>query len=927
MMNLTTTFSRRLGGPLLFARVVGALLTFDLCLAAGAESTRPTSSATDKPSAVASSGLIWSLQPIRKPIPPQTKLKGWTKTPIDQFILAKLEAQGMKPSDPADKRTLLRRVTLDLTGLQPTTEELQSFLRDRSPNAFEKVLDRLLDSPRYGERWARHWLDLVHYADTHGHSQDRMRTNAWPYRDYIIRAFNTDKPYERFVKEQLAGDVFYPDEPDGIVALGFIAAGPWDDSSQVYITENSFDKRTAQNLDRDDMVSTAISTFTSTTVHCARCHNHKFDPIPQKEYYNLQAVFAGIDRVDRPYDLDPQTNAIRQLLLKTKSRISSDEGKKTLLAPEVQAEVDAWEKQAAYNTINWTVLDPASFKSEAGATLTKQADLSLLAGGTRAETDTYTITATTELKGITAIRLEVLIDDSLPLHGPGRADNGNLALSEIELAAAPKTSPDLATPVGLQNASADFNELFAGVDYDAAKAIDGDLKTSWGIYPEVGRAHFAVFELKETAGFDGGTVLTFVLKQKYKQHLIGRPRLSVATAPRPVRASPFPEAISKILAVKSSARTPEQKTELAVYVLKERVDRKMATLPTPHVVYAVANDFTPRLIFKPPITPRPIHVLKRGDIDRPGDEAVPGALSMVPGLAAQFDLADPTDEGSRRASLAKWIVDPKNVLTWRSIVNRAWQYHFGRAIVDSPNDFGEMGAKPSHPDLLDWLASSFRENGGSFKKLHKLILSSAAYQQRSDYNAEFDAKDSQNIFLSRMNRGRLDAEELRDSVLQASGKLDLTMGGPGARQFGIEDPTPPVTPVVDYSKFDVDSPASFRRSIYRFIYRTLPDPFMDTLDCPDASLLTPVRNTSVTALQALAMWNNRFMLRQSEHLAERVAVASPKMDGQIDSLYRLVLGRSPTKVERTELKIYAAKYGMANACRVMLNCDEFLFIN
>jgi hypothetical protein len=870
---------------------------------------------------------IWSLQPLNKPSPPSTQNKSGAKTPIDRFVLAKLEEKGLKPSAPADRRTLLRRVTLDLTGLPPTSRELANFLSDKSPHAYADVVDRLLASPRYGERWARHWLDVVHYADTHGHSQDRVRTNAWPYRDYLVRSFNADKPYARFVEEQLAGDSLFPNDPDGIVALGFIAAGPWDDSSQVYITENSFDKRTAQNLDRDDMVSTAISTFVSTTVHCARCHNHKFDPIPQKEYYNLQSVFSGIDRVDRPYDLDAKTNALRQALVKRKSAIEADAKSKALLAPDIQAVVAAWEKEVGYVPIDWTTLDPITFKAEGGSTLTKQADRSLLAGGARPETNTYTITAQTDLKGITGIRFEVLTDDGLPLHGPGRADNGNLCLSEISVRAAPKSNPEAAAAMTLTNASADFNEKFGGVDYDVPKAIDGDPKTGWSIYPETGKPHFAIFELKENVTIEDGAILTFVLEQKFKDHLIGKFRLSVTTSSQPLKANPFPPGITKILATTVAVRTEEQRIELAAYVLRLRIDEQLAALPPPQFVYAVANDFEPRLIFKPVKLPRPIHVLKRGDIDRPGGAAVPGALSLVPGLKAQFDLPSITDESCRRAALAKWITDPKNVLTWRSIVNRIWQYHFGRGIVDSPNDFGVMGSRPTHPELLDWLASSFLENGGSFKKLDRMILLSAAYQQRSDSNPRFAKIDSGNASLWRMNRSRLDAEELRDSILQITGDLDLKMGGPGAMQFTFADPTPPVTPVVDYSKFDVDSPASFRRSIYRLIYRTLPDPFMDTLDCADASQLTPTRNVSVTALQALALWNNQFVLHQSEHFARRLASENADPEKQISALFQSVLERSPSRDEMKDWKGYVREHGLANACRVILNSNEFMFVN
>jgi hypothetical protein len=875
-----------------------------------------------------SSEPIWSLKPLSKPGLPSTRNKNWAKTPIDCFILAKLEEKGIKPSPPTDKKTLLRRVTFDLTGLPPKQSELEDFLKDKSPKAFEKVVDRLLASPRYGERWARHWLDVVHYADTHGHSQDRPRTNAWPYRDYVIRSFNDDKPYARFVQEQLAGDVLYPDDPQGIVALGFIAAGPWDDSSQVYITEDSFDKRQAQNLDRDDMVATAMSTFVSTTAHCARCHNHKFDPIPQKEYYALQAVFAGVDRVDRPYDLDPKINLVRQALLKRKTAHDVDPKGKMLLEPSVQAEVAAWEKESGYSAIDWQALEPLSLQSEGGATLTRQPDFSVLASGARPDTDTYTITARTTLTNITAVRLEVLVDDSLPLKGPGRQDNGNLTLTEFRVLSAPASTPDSMSAVALQNPTADFDEKYGGVDYDIAKALDGDSKTGWGIYPEIGRSHFAIFELKENVGFADGTMLKFVLEQKMgRAHLIGKLRLSVTSAQRPVKVQKLPENIAKILTVRQDARTKDQTIELAAYYLKTKISREIGQLPAPHMVYAVANDFEPHLIFKPPRTPRPIYVLKRGDINKPEDPVSSSALSLVPGLPASFELANPEDEGNRRAALAKWITDPRNVLTWRSIVNRIWQYHFGRGIVDSPNDFGRMGSGPSHPELLDWLAVSFLESGGSIKQLHKLIVMSAVYQQSAQDYPRYATLDSDNRLLWRMNRTRLDAEEVRDTILQITGKLDLRTGGPADMQFKLDDPNPPVTPVVDYSKFDVDSPASFRRSIYRFIFRTIPDPFMDTLDCADASQLTPVRNVSITSLQALAMWNNQFILHQSEELARQITKTNKNLDRQVREACERVLARAPTRVELTDMKRYAAEHGLANACRILLNCNEFIFVD
>ena len=867
----------------------------------------------------------WAFQPLLKPAVPGVKNPGWVRNPIDAFILSKLEEKGMAPSPAADKRTLLRRVTFDLVGLPPTPEELAAFLADDSTDAYAKVVDRLLNSPQYGERWARHWMDVVHFAETHGNDQDRPRPNAWPYRDYLIRSFNDDKPYARFVEEQLAGDVMYPHDPQGIVATGFIAAGPWDESSQVNIVNDTVDKKIARNLDRDDMVTTAMSTFSSMTVHCARCHNHKFDPISQAEYYNLQAVFSGVDRANRPFEPDLQTFEARQALLKRKADLEARG--ETLAAAiadlAVQAAVAEWEKNVALRDKLWTVLDPETFASSGGALPAKQPDNSVLYGGTTPEVDTYTIAAPTDLRGVTAFRLEVLSDDTLPHLGPGRQGNGNLHLSEIQMQAAPKTDAAAGKPVVLQNATADFDQD----GWTSAMAIDGNPRTAWGIYPQVGRSHAAVFELKEPVGFDGGAVLTFTLQQLHGGgHLIGRPRISVTTAALPIQALPQPENIVTILKIAADQRNAAQKQELTLHVLKVQLDQQLAALPKPEMVYAAASDFKPDGNFTPAKTPRPVYVLRRGDVNNPGDPAMPGALHCVPGLESRFTLDNSEDEGSRRAALARWIAAPQNVLTWRSIVNRVWHYHFGQGIVATPSDFGQMGARPTHPELLDWLAVSFQEGGGSLKKLHRQILLSSAYGQSSRHNPEYARLDSENAYLWRMNRTRLDAESVRDAVLQITGKLDPRMGGPSVKQF-IQSPGIHVTPKVDYLSFNVDSPESYRRSVYRFLFRTLPDPFMDSMDCADASQLTPTRNTSVTALQSLAMLNNHFIVRQSEHFAERVALTGPDLGRQIETAYDLALGRPPTPRETTSLAAYAAKFGMANACRLILNSNEFIFVN
>jgi hypothetical protein len=870
-------------------------------------------------------GARWALRPLARPPVPAVRHAGWAKTPLDAFVLAKLEARGLAPAPPADRRTLIRRVSFDLIGLPPTPEEIDAFLSDPSPRAYEKVVDRLLASPHYGERWARHWMDVVHFAETHGHDQDAPRDNAWPYRDYLVRSFNADKPYARFVQEQLAGDVLFPGEPDGVIATGFLAAGPWDESSQKDIRDDTLDKKVAQTLDRDDMVTTAMSAFVSATVHCARCHDHKFDPISQRDYYSLQAVFAGVDRANRAYDPDPRTARARAALLKRQADLARAEAGRSpeLLTPAAQAEVAAWEKAQRERHTVWTALTPTTVRSANGSKPERLPDNSVRFGGPRPEVDTYTVEAPTTLKGITAVRLEVLTDDSLPHKGPGRQDNGNLHLSEFRVAAAPKGDPAVKQPLTLQSPSADFNQAGWGV----ARAIDGNPKTAWGIYPEVGKPHAAAFELKEPAGFDGGTVLTFTLEQLHGGgHLIGRLRLSVTTGPRPITLSPLPEAVVQALAVAAERRSDAQKAALALHVLREKVRRALAALPPQRLVYAAAPDFQPLGNFKPARGCRPLYVLRRGDVKSPLEAAAPGALSCVEGLPARFTLANPNDEGARRAELARWVTDPRNVLTWRSIANRVWHYHFGRGIVATPNDLGVMGARPTHPELLDWLAVELRDGGGSLKALHRLIVTSATYRQSSRHHPEYGRSDAGNLLLWRMNRTRLDAESVRDAVLAVSGKLDRAMGGPSVKHF-LQSKGIHVTPNVDYLGFDVDGPGAYRRSVYRFLFRTLPDPFMDALDCPDASQFAPVRSTSVTALQALAMLNDRFMVRQSEHFAARVGAAGPDLHKQVEAAFLLALGRRPTDREAAALTAYGRKHGLANVCRLILNTTEFMFVS
>ncbi|MCX7418108.1 MAG: DUF1549 and DUF1553 domain-containing protein [Planctomycetia bacterium] len=894
------------------------------------ETPKETTETNETPSKT--DDTFWSLKPLVVPqVPPVEKtFVGFEPVnTIDRFVLSKHIEKGLTPSPSADRRTLIRRVYFDLIGLPPTADEVDEFVTDLREDAYERLVDRLLTSPQYGERWARHWMDVAHYAETHGHDQDRPRQNAWPYRDYLIQSFNNDTPYARFIEEQVAGDVLFPGDPQATVATGFLATGPWDESSLQSIQNDTDDRKIAQYLDRDDMVTTVMSSFVSATVHCARCHDHFFDPIKQADYYALQAVFAGVDKADRPYESDQPTARRRQSLQTELAQLIGLKGKADplLLTPEMQQLAAAWEAKQISTPLLWQVLEPVEAKSSDGSTLTKQSDGSVLASEKRPEKDTYTLIFHTPLRAITAFRLELLTHDSLSHRGPGRQDNGNLHLSEIKVFANPLSSPSANStsnasttgevkPLAVKNPRADFNQD----GWTIAHALDGNPGTAWGIYPKVGEDHRAVIEFAQPINFEGVTVLTVILEQLHGGgHLIGRPRISVtnATESMSLDSEILPTEIMAILAKPVAERSDLQQTELARFVRIKLVERELLAMPALPMIYAASKR-----------APLPIHLLERGNVKQLGAEAVAGTLACVPGLPARFELQNSQDEGARRAALARWISDKRNVLTWRSIANRVWHHHFGRGLCDTPNDLGQMGARPTHPELLDWLACEIRDKDerSSLKHLHRLIVTSATYRQSSAHNDHWAAIDGDNRFLWRMNRTRLDAESIRDTVASMTGMADRMMGGPSVKQF-IQTPGIHVTPNVDYANFDPDRPENFRRSVYRFIFRTLPDPLMDSLDCADSSQLTPVRNASLTALQALSMLNNKFIVRQSEHLASRLASSGGDLNQQVEATFRFALLRTPTDRERIMLTEYALQHGLANACRVLLNSNEFLFVD
>jgi hypothetical protein len=649
------------------------------------------------PDGVRVSGELWSLQAVSRPEPPGVKQLDWVATPVDAFILRRLEEEGLKAAPRADRVTLIRRATFDLHGLPPTPQEIADFLADTSADAFAKVLDRLLASPRYGERWGRHWLDLASYADSHGFELDYPRPHAWRYRDYVIRAFNDDVPYDRFLREQIAGDVLAPDEPSAVIATGFLAAGPWDYSGFVTALQGTAASRMTRLVDLDNMLTTVLTTTVGLTVGCARCHDHKFDPIPQQDYYSLLAVFAGVRRGDRI----------------SRGRATAEQAR----------------------------------------------------------------------------RMEQL---RLDLH------KKRIGVAEID-------------------------------------ALATEART------------------EET--------------RKRRDQLAG---------------------------------------EIAA------LEAEYAKFPQVELTYAVIPDV-------PPAT----HVLHRGDTESPKERVAPAALSAVKGLRASLTDAD-APEGERRLALARWLTDPANPLTARVMVNRLWQHHFGRGLVGTPGDFGFHGERPSHPDLLDWLASEFQRRQWSVKEMHRLILASSTYQQACRHDPKGAAVDAGNRLLWRMNRRRLSAEEVHDSMLAVSGQLDVTMGGPAFLPFRYQFRKSPVYDYLDTA----DRPERRRRSVYGFTVRSTPNPFLDVLDFPVPSSCTPARNSTTTAVQSLSLLNDPFVLQQADHFATRLAdVHRGDVRGQVQAAYRLAFGREPSGPEAERAERFVGQRGLFLFCRALFNSNEFLYVD
>jgi hypothetical protein len=857
------------------------------------------------PKDVVLTGTHWAYDAPKRPTLPAQVSNSWIKNPIDAFVLAKLGEKKLSPARRATKERLIRRVYLDVLGIAPSPQEVDAFLADASDGAYERVVERLLASPRYGERWTRQWLDLARYADSNGFQADQFRS-MWAYRDWVIQAFNSDMPFDEFTIAQIAGDLLPDAQVQDRIATGFHRCPTCNVEAGVDPEEN----RVNQVVDR---INTTGTVWLGTTLECAQCHNHKYDPFSQQDYYQIFAFFnqtplevklsSGVTfdfygpKMSLPLD-EAQAGKLAELEVQLKQLAKQTTTRQAELAKTALA----WEqalKQKNDASAKWHVLDVAEFKSIGGASHTKMADKSILLTGAIPDKDTYQVTVRTELQGITGFRLEALLDDTLPGKGPGRqtqGDRGNAVLSEFSVTACEcedDTNLDGIKKLQLHSASADV----VAKTWEPDKAIDGDNKTGWSIHIDYHKPHHWSALTSEPIGFASGTRLVFTIDQRLGlQRTYGRFRLLAMTGTP--ESQPVPADVLAITKLPLKKRSRKQKAVLRKYqtesdpmlgLLNRQTDsltkqRNLITPPTTLVMVEGKEN-------------RTTNVMLRGEFLNKGIEVKPNTPSVLHSLDGSFSRD--------RLGFAQWLVDRKNPLVARVAVNRWWAEIFGRGIVASLEDFGTQGDRPTHPKLLDWLAVEFMDSGWSMKHMHRLMVTSATYQQSATRLAQDTASDAarqsvdpKNLYLSRASRFRLPAETIRDNALSASGLLAGKMDGP---------PVYPPQPPNIWRHVGRNAPKyitsqgldRYRRGIYTVWRRSAPYPSFVTFDAPDRGSCVVNRSRTNTPLQALNLLNDQTYVEFGFALAERVLDEVPSTDirKRMEYAFRLCLVRKPKPAE------------------------------
>ena len=840
----------------------------------------------------------WSYVAPQLPKQPVVKQVTWPQGPLDSFVLARLEAEGLQPSPRADRARLLRRVSLDLIGLPPSVEEVDAFLADKSPLAYERAVDRLLTSPRFGEHWARHWLDLARYADSNGYQRDGFRT-MWAYRDWVIAAMNRDMPFDQFTIEQLAGDLMPEATVAQKIATGFHRCPTVNVEAGVIQEAN----RTNQVIDRVNVTGTV---WLGTTLACAQCHNHKYDPFSQRDYYRLFAYFnntpmetrfrgestSSLEFTDNPsVALEGEGHPLSPELKQEYAALEAEWKQGRIAATEG---FDPWVADATAKVAeqaDWKVLKEVEFTSTAKAKHELLRDGSILIQAEKdkaASKDVYMVQAETDLRNITGIKLEALSHLSLPEHGPGlqQGDEANFVLSEFSVKARPADdAAGFTQTVELHRPRASFNQT----SFHVARAIDGGPLKGWAIAPQFGKSHWATFRTRKPIDFEGGAILKFTLRQSYGEaHTIGRLRLSLLSGES--ASLEYPEHIAKSLTTPVAERTETQKSALIEFYLSERPALRRMKLEMENMEARISQlDTTSSLIMIEQESPRMTSVFKRGDWNQPGKEVAAGTPVSLHSL--------PEEAQPNRLGLARWLVDRDNPLVARVTVNRWWAEIFGYGIVTTLEDFGSQGAPPTHPELLDWLAVEFMDNDWSMKHVLKTIVLSATYQQRSAVDADLLTRDPKNILYARGPRLRLAAETIRDNALAISGRLSTKMGGPP-----IRPPQPEgiwrVTGKVDNSYITSEGKDRDRRGIYVVWRRSSPYPSFVNFDAPDRASCVVRRPRTNTPLMALTLMNDPVYLDLARSLAEQMLRSEPAdVRGQIEQGIRRCVARTPRSEE------------------------------
>ena len=836
----------------------------------------------------------WSFVGPVRPVLPDVRHRKWVRNEIDRFILARLEKERLTPSAEADRATLIRRLSLDLTGLPPTPEDVDAFAGDKRPDAYERLVDRTLKSPHYGEQMAHWWLDLARYADSNGYQVDLARS-MWPYRDWVIDAFNRDMPFDQFSIEQLAGDLLPNPTLEQRIATGFNRNTKIND-------EGGGDAEEYRTKAVKDRVATTATTWLGLTMMCAECHTHKYDPITQEEYYRFYAFFNNTADGGN-YSLEP-TAAVPPPPVENKvsylhARIAETQADLAAAEKRLSAEQEAWERRMSARSQVWQPLDLTNAISTGGATLTNLPDHSLLSTGVNPIYDTITVEASTQARGITAVLLEALPDPSLPKNGPGRWREGNFILDEFAVSASPLGQEGtLPTLVPLQGARADWEQQY----YRAEHAIDRNSKTGWAIAPQIGKPHFLIAQTKAPIGFAEGTRLSFRFDHYHgNSHTIGRMRLSVTTETDPESLWPVPDEIRSLLAIAPADRSEAQKKTLAAHYRTvspeiRRLERELFRLNQRENELASARYSS--LVMQELREPRRTYVQVRGNFLEKGKEVAPGVPAFLPAL--------PALEPMNRLTLARWLVNPENPLTARVTVNRLWERFFGTGLVKTSEDLGRQGELPSHPELLDWLATEFVARGWDLKAIQKEIVLSATYRQQSVATRELLEKDAYNRLLARGPRFRLDAEVIRDQALAVSGLLNDQVGGPSAypvqpanlwKEIGF------LRPEIGMDEWPVsEGPDLYRRGVYTFWRRVCTYPTFATYDAPSRDVCVSRRPRTNTPLQALAGLNDPTFLEAARALAQRIMTdggADPRK--QVQFAFRWCMARKPTRLEQNRL--------------------------